>query len=79
MLRRAYDRYGRAKLVGRPHAWGTGCINYFVDGMPWLDNINVETGVGGIEDFIMVSEVGGNRSLCWCVCTQLVRARPHRL
>ncbi|MDP9177228.1 MAG: carboxypeptidase regulatory-like domain-containing protein [Gemmatimonadota bacterium] len=58
MLRRTYDGYGRAKLVGRPHAWGTGCINYFVDGVPWLDNRDEDTGVGGIEDFIMASEVG---------------------
>jgi len=68
MLRRDYDKYGRAKLVGRPHAWGRGCINYFVDGMPWLDNGSRDGGgiadsikasdAGGIEDFIMPSEVG---------------------
>jgi len=58
MLRRASKRNGREKLVGRPHAWGVGCINYFVDGVSWLDNKDDETGVNGIEDFIRPSEVG---------------------
>jgi hypothetical protein len=58
MLRRASKSNGREKLVGRPHAWGVGCINYFVDGVPWLDRKDDETGVNGIEDFITPSEVG---------------------
>lgn len=50
MVRQGYDSVGRAVLVGRPRAWGRGCIDYFVDDMPWSG--------GGIEDFIPPAEVG---------------------
>ena len=58
MLRRASKSNGREKLVGRPHAWGVGCINYFIDGVLWRDIKDDETGVNGIEDFMTPSEVG---------------------
>jgi hypothetical protein len=50
MLRRSTYADGRPALVGRPSGLGNGCVNYFVDDMPWLG--------GGVEDFIMPAEVG---------------------
>ena len=58
MLRRVSKSNGREKLVGRPQARGPGCINYFVDGVSWLDIKEDETRANGIEDFITPSEVG---------------------
>lgn len=40
---------GQQVLTGRPQSGGNGCLNYFVDGVPW-------TG-GGIEDFVRPSEI----------------------
>ena len=50
MLRRTSYADGRQVLVGRSTGMSTGCVNYFVDDMPWLG--------GGVEDFIMPAEVG---------------------
>ena len=49
MLRRVTIAGGTQVLTGRPQSGSNGCLNYFVDGVPW-------TG-GGIEDFIRPSEI----------------------
>jgi len=49
MLRRVYVD-GRYVLTGRPGGMGGGCVNFFVDEMPWYG--------GGVEDFIIPAEVG---------------------
>jgi len=49
MLRRVSVDGGTQVLTGRPESGSNGCLNYFVDGVPW-------TG-GGIEDFIRPSEI----------------------
>jgi hypothetical protein len=48
MLRRA-SVDGHQVIIGRPQGGSDGCVTYFVDGVPW-------TG-GGIEDFVLPSEV----------------------
>ena len=50
IVRRSTYSDGRPVLVGRRSGLGSGCVNYFVDDVPWLG--------GGVEDFIMPSEVG---------------------
>jgi hypothetical protein len=50
MLRRSTYADGRQVLVGRSTGLGNGCVNYFVDDIPWFG--------GGAEDFIMPAEVG---------------------
>jgi hypothetical protein len=48
MLRRD-NSGGRAVLTGRGHGLGGGCVNWWVDGNPWMG--------GGAEDFIRPDEV----------------------
>ena len=48
MLRRTYSGM-HAKITGRPHGLGGGCVTYVVDGFQWRE---------GVEDFIMPAEVG---------------------
>src|SRR5688500_3720720 len=50
IVRRSTYSDGRPVLVGRPTGVGDGCVNYYVDDVPWLG--------GGVEDFIMPGEVG---------------------
>src|SRR5687767_5891666 len=50
VVRRSTYSDGRPVLVGRPTGFGGGCVNYYVDDVPWLG--------GGVEDFIMPGEVG---------------------
>lgn len=49
-VRRSTYADGRPVLVGRPTGLGSGCVNFFVDDVPWYG--------GGVEDFIMPAEVG---------------------
>jgi protocatechuate 3,4-dioxygenase beta subunit len=48
MLRRATVD-GHQVIMGRPQGGSNGCVTYFVDGVPWMG--------GGIEDFVLPSEV----------------------
>jgi hypothetical protein len=40
---------GHQVIMGRPQGAGNGCVTFFVDGVPWMG--------GGIEDFVLPSEV----------------------
>ena len=48
MLRRI-NSSGKSTVVGRPRGAQYGCVNYFVDGDPWIGE--------GIEDFIRSDEI----------------------
>lgn len=56
VLRTGTDNVGRRYVTGRPRAGASGCIRYWVDGVPWAAGTNMGA-LDAPDSFIMPNEI----------------------